>query len=161
MTEELRRVVAGVFQRKGREAMTRTEFKHGLSLDLGWFPPAGARTVLERALQTGMLSELGEELRPTFDLHTVEIPLGWRPGGTREERPEPFVDRAFRVVEGRMGRERFEQEVQAVIAGSGGLLLPSAAALIVVHRHGGHAPELLEEAARELTPPGEARAGSP
>lgn len=74
----LERVVAHVFRKKGK-VTSISEFVFALSLDLKWFSPDQAESVLTNAERRGLVQITGEVVEPLFDIHSVEIPLDFRP----------------------------------------------------------------------------------
>ncbi len=85
----LERVVAHVFRKKGK-VTSISEFVFALSLDLKWFSPDQAESVLANAERRGLVRITGEVVEPLFDIHSVEIPIDFRPDQSvmdREERP--------------------------------------------------------------------------
>jgi len=49
------------------------------ALDMQWFSPESAESVLASLLKGGWIGEDDGVLRPTLDISKIEIPLGWRP----------------------------------------------------------------------------------
>ena len=76
---DLARSLAFAFRRKGADAMPGSELRHLLAFDLRWFAPEDAKKVVLRALETGLLVQEGDDVRPSFDLGAVQIPLNFRP----------------------------------------------------------------------------------
>lgn len=77
--------VAMPFRKRGKNALTTSEFIFALSLDLGWFSPEQAKEVLNKAKNNGLLSIKDDEISPNFDFTTIEIPLGFKPDLKTEE----------------------------------------------------------------------------
>ncbi|NOQ29446.1 MAG: DUF2240 family protein [Methanosarcinales archaeon] len=85
----LEQVVAHVFRKKGK-VTSISEFVFALSLDLKWFSPDQAESVLTNAEQQGFVRITDEVVEPLFDIHSVEIPIDFRPDPSimdRQERP--------------------------------------------------------------------------
>ncbi len=101
MVEELRRALALLFRRKGRDTLTEREFVLGASMDLRWFPPRDAQKLLEAALRSGLLVQEGGSLKPTFELAAEEIPLDFRPS-TEVLRAAPRPEDLFLIILGRV-----------------------------------------------------------
>jgi hypothetical protein len=74
----LEQVVAHIFRKKGK-VTSISEFVFALSLDLKWFSPDQAESVLTNAEQRGLVRITGEVVEPLFDIHSVEIPVDFRP----------------------------------------------------------------------------------
>lgn len=84
---ELAQVVAYVFRHQPKERLGRNEFKQFLAFRLNWFPPAQAAQLLERALASGLLVAQEDHVRPGFDVHSVELPVAFRPTARALEEP--------------------------------------------------------------------------
>ncbi|MDD2777414.1 MAG: DUF2240 family protein [Methanocellales archaeon] len=82
---DMMQTVAMPFRKRGKNALTTSEFIFALSLDLGWFSPEQAKEVLNKAKNDGLVSIEDDEISPNFDFKTIEIPLGFRPDLKREQ----------------------------------------------------------------------------
>ncbi|MDY6965888.1 MAG: DUF2240 family protein [Halobacteriota archaeon] len=71
--------VAQPFKKLGKDALTIDEFIFALSLDLEWFTPEEARSLLHQAVSSGLLIMDGEDLKPNFKLKSVKRPADFRP----------------------------------------------------------------------------------
>src|SRR5450759_4536364 len=76
---ELTYTVSMPFKRKGKEQLKDMEFVMALSMDLKWFTPEQAKSVLSEAQRSGLLKRDGELVRPSFDISKIEIPSGFKP----------------------------------------------------------------------------------
>jgi hypothetical protein len=76
---ELTYTVSMPFKRKGKEGLKDMEFVMALSMDLKWFTPEQAKSVLAEALRSGLLKRDGDLVRPSFDISKLEIPSGFKP----------------------------------------------------------------------------------
>lgn len=97
---ELTYTVSMPFKRKGKETLKDMEFVMALSMDLKWFTPEQARSVLAESLKSGLLKREGESVRPSFDITKIEIPTGFKPD----------------VVE---KKSVFEKVIERIMAGTG------------------------------------------
>lgn len=78
--EDLRCLVAFLFQRSGRRSLSENELANAASLDLKWFAPKAARNLMAGLVRAGWLVRDEEgELEPAFDVKTVKVPMGFRP----------------------------------------------------------------------------------
>ncbi len=68
------------FKRKGKEVLKDSEFILVLAIDLNWFNPEEAKNILNYAEREGFIKRDGEMVAPAFDISSVEIPPGFRPG---------------------------------------------------------------------------------
>ncbi|HET6405231.1 MAG TPA: DUF2240 family protein [Candidatus Thermoplasmatota archaeon] len=80
MTSDLARAIAFAFRRKGVDAMPGGDLRLLLAYDLRWFAPEDAKRCVHRAVEAGLLREENGALRPSFDVHAIDIPLNFRPG---------------------------------------------------------------------------------
>ena len=87
----LEQVVAHVFRKKGK-VTSISEFVFALSLDLKWFSPDQAESVLANAEQRELVRITGEVVEPLFDIHSVEIPIDFRPDQSIMDREERSID---------------------------------------------------------------------
>ncbi len=76
---ELKRSIAVLFKRKGREFLTEREFVFSASMDLRWFTPKDAQRLLDAGLSGGFLTRRNGNIFPTFDFGEVQVPLDYRP----------------------------------------------------------------------------------
>lgn len=77
--EDLKRTIALLFRRKGRERMTEREFVLSASMDLRWFPPKEAQRLLDLSVKRGFLTLAEGGVEPTFDVKALEVPLAFVP----------------------------------------------------------------------------------
>jgi hypothetical protein len=87
----LEQVVAHVFRKKGK-VTSISEFVFALSLDLKWFSPDQAESVLTNAERRGLVRITDEVVEPLFDIHSVEIPIDFRPDQSIMDREERSID---------------------------------------------------------------------
>jgi hypothetical protein len=90
--EELKRTLALLFRRKGRDRLTEKEFVFSASMDLRWFSPKEAQRLLRLGLEARLLEAEDGELRPTFDVDGMVIPLDFVPSGEVLATPPPSGD---------------------------------------------------------------------
>lgn len=76
---ELKRSIAMLFRRKGKDFLTEREFVFSASMDLRWFSPKDAQRLLDAGLSGGFLQRKNGNIFPTFDFHEIEIPLDYKP----------------------------------------------------------------------------------
>lgn len=79
MSDDLRCAVAMLFRQSGRRSMSEKEFLFGASIDLRWLPYPQAQKMLDAAKAAGLVKMEGGALKPTFEVSSVEIPVGFRP----------------------------------------------------------------------------------
>jgi len=98
--EDLRKAIALLFRRKGRDAMSEKEFVLSASMDLRWFPPREAQKLLQRGLETKLLEANAGVLRTTFDVASVDVPRDFTPTPDLLEVSTPVAEDLFvRIVD--------------------------------------------------------------
>lgn len=80
--EDLRKAVALLFKRKGKEALTEKEFVFSASMDMRWFSPKEAQRLLDLSREAGLVSLEGGQLVPTFDVRNVKTPMDFTPSAS-------------------------------------------------------------------------------
>jgi hypothetical protein len=95
---ELTYTVSMPFKRKGKESLKDMEFVMALSIDLKWFTPDQARSVLAEAQRSGLLKRDGELVRPSFDISKIEIPSGFKPETLAIEKKTVFERVIERII---------------------------------------------------------------
>jgi hypothetical protein len=86
------------FKRKGTEVLKDMEFVMALSMDLKWFTPEQAKSVLAEAQISGLLKRDGDLLRPSFDISKIEIPSGFKPQTVAIEKKTVFERVIERII---------------------------------------------------------------
>lgn len=79
MDEEKKIIIAFLFKRSGKKEVKASDLYLTLSLELAWFSSQHAKQFIEQAIQQNFLEKKNDLLTPTFDISTVEIPVGFRP----------------------------------------------------------------------------------
>ena len=97
---ELTYIVSMPFKRKGKETLKESEFVLALAIDLNWFNPEQARSILDSAEKEGLLKRDGEFIRTVFDISTVEIPPGFKPESNVPEKKPVFERTIERIMLG-------------------------------------------------------------
>jgi hypothetical protein len=95
---ELTYTVSMPFKRKGKEQLKDMEFVMALSMDLKWFTPEQAKSVLSEAQRSGLLKRDGELVRPSFDISKIEIPSGFKPETVAIEKKTIFEKVIERII---------------------------------------------------------------
>ncbi len=151
--DEMKLTVASVFKRAGKQALSENEMRFALSMDLNWFAPSEAKAIVDAAVECGMLIKTQEGLKPPFDLASVDVPLGFRPGkeALACAAPAPSRDIFKEIAESVSAKEGLEEseivaEINKEIEAFGGLLDSRAAAVIVAAKHGMDAKQYAEDA---------------
>jgi len=95
---ELTYTVSMPFKRKGKEVLKDMEFVMALSMDLKWFTPDQAKSVLAEAQRSGLLKRDGELVRPSFDISKIGIPSGFKPEKVAIEKKTIFEKVIERII---------------------------------------------------------------
>lgn len=140
--------VAAPFRGRGRESLAESEFVVALSLDRGWFSPNQAKRLLSVAAGEGLLAQEGDDLRPTFDVESVEIPEDFTPAESLLQGRSVFEQVLDACVEA--GEEKRE-----AVAGINALqrslaVTVEAAAVLYAHRQGIDVRNAAERACTDL-----------
>jgi len=141
------------FLRKGKEILKESEFVLALSIDLHWFSPEQAKTVLSEAEKSGLLKREGEFIKPSFDLSEVEIPSGFKPEPGNFEKKTVF-DRIIDRVTSGTGLDK--RKVIALINKKqeelAKMVVIEVSAILVALEQGVMVDDLIEEEYEALTP---------
>lgn len=76
---ELKKTVAFLFKRKGKDVIQEKDLKLSISFELHWFSPQSADDLILNAIKQGYLVKIDNGLKPNFDYKKEEIPFGFRP----------------------------------------------------------------------------------
>lgn len=143
---DLTYIVSMPFKRKGKEALKESEFVLALSIDLNWFNPEQAKTVLSDAEKSGLLKKEGDIIRPSFDISRVELPSGFKPESSifdKENMFDRIIDRIIinsgidkRKIIAQINKKQEELAKQVVI---------EVSAILVAIEHGVMMDDLIEE----------------
>lgn len=81
MTSQAELVIAFVFNRSGKTELSFSDMYLTLSMELNWFTPEDAKDFLEKAIEEKILTKKNNQIRPSFDISKIEIPVGYAPKG--------------------------------------------------------------------------------
>ena len=144
----LKQVISYVFRKKGG-TISISEFVFALSLDLKWFSPDQAESVLKTAENEGLVQITGDMVEPLLDPNSVEIPIDFKPDQSifAEKAAETIFDQVIDRLQstGAMGRSeivRIINEKQNDL----GIVETDATALLVARMHGIDVTDLIDEA---------------
>jgi len=159
MNSEAEIIIAFVFKRSGKTALTEPEIYLPLSLELGWFPSQQAKSFVTYALKQKLLVKKGALLSPTFDSGKITIPLGFHPTKTsfeaeeKEGAPEekaPVLDTIIHRI-----REKTKRSQKDIIAKIREIeqekkILSEVAALVVAKEYDVDVTDFLDKVDRAL-----------
>ena len=147
--------VAAPFKQMHRGELDRSQFVFFLALDRKWMNVDQANVVLRLAVSAGLL-KMGEgKISPLFDVSSVAIPLGFRPGPEVFEAQDPCSDLIARIASatGRPANEVIAEMNRVIDREFDGKLRAGAAAVLLARRHSvawqNLLPALLESILRE------------
>lgn len=129
--------VAAPFKQMHVKELERNQFVFFLALDRKWLNVEQANAILRLGTSAGLLGVHDGKIVPLFDLASVTVPLGFRPGPDVLEAPDPLRDLVARIASS-SGREANEvaAEMNGVIEGEfDGKLRPEAAAVLLARRY--------------------------
>ena len=103
--EELRKSLAYLFQRKGKNVLSEKELTMSVSMDLGWFSPEEAKRLIDVGLELKLLSKDNEGLSPTFDYEALTLPIDFSPSRNilEVESQEPLLLAIVRNIQDKTG----------------------------------------------------------
>ncbi|MFQ5919084.1 MAG: DUF2240 family protein [Thermoplasmata archaeon] len=110
--EDLRRTIALLFRRKGRERMSEREFVLSASMDLRWFPPKEAQQLLDLGVKKGLVTLEEGDVEPGFDLAAVEVPLSFVPTAEVLQDPGDLFDRILDEITRSVSRPKKDLAAQ-------------------------------------------------
>ncbi len=105
--EGLKKTIAVLFRRKGKEILTEKEFVFSASIDMRWFSPKAAQRLLDLSLSLNLLSKNNGELRPNFDIDSVSVPMDFKPG---EDVFQAKAEDLFSDMMARLGQSSLKRE---------------------------------------------------
>ena len=144
----LRRAVAAPFRQRGVERLPESEFVVALSLDRDWFSPDQAKRLIDVATGEGLLDQVDDDVRVTFDAAGVDLPEEFRPDESVLQQRSTFEQLLDRVVDTGTDKQTAVAEInrlQAELA-----ISIEAAAALYARRQGVDVENLARRAGREL-----------
>lgn len=140
----LRIAVAAPFKQMHRSDLDKNQFVFFLALDRKWMNVDQAHAVLRLAASSGLVRIDGGKVSPLFDVSSVTIPLGFRPGEEIFSSPDPCHDLVARIA-AQTGRTENEvvAEMNRTIEEFDGNLRAEAAAVLLARTYGVEWSDLL------------------
>lgn len=137
--------IAAPFRHARKDQLKKNEIVYFLSFKQHWMNIDQANILISRAEEEGLVTLEGDMIRPLFDISTIEIPLGYRPGSAVFERSDPVDDLLSRISQhsGIPLAELVAEQNQIVMEKFGGTLRSEAAVVIMAKRHGVEFKDLL------------------
>ena len=88
MTSQAEKILAFVFKRSGKTELSFSDIYLTLSMELHWFKPEEAKDFVNRSLEEKLITKKNEQIRPSFDISKIDIPLDFSPKGKLFEEKE-------------------------------------------------------------------------
>ena len=117
--------------------MRKNELVYYYALDRKWMSTEQANLLLRRAEEDGLLGQENNVYVPRFDIGSVTIPIGFKPGSGIFERNDPVQELIGRIV-----KTKNLQETEIVAEMNGiikeefdGNLIPPAALVILAKKY--------------------------
>lgn len=145
--EDLKKLIAFIFQRSGKEKMKEKDIYMSLSFELGWMTPGQGKKVVEKALELNLVRREGEKIIPNFDYREIEIPLGFKFDEEKlEEMEKDLLSKIIsKIVRNtKIGEKKIREEIRNISENLE--IYPEIAALVVAKRKGIDIREFIEEA---------------
>ena len=106
MGEEPKTALAALFQMRGRDTITESDFVFDASMKLRWFTPKEAQRLMQIGVDRGLLRASSGNIRASFDVGEVAVPVNYRPGPdvlAAPVRPADLFTRLLSRVQGATG----------------------------------------------------------
>ena len=130
-------ILAAAFRHARKERLKKSEIIYFLAFDRHWMNIEQANLLLSRADEEGLIEYEGDMIRPTFDISSVEIPIGFKPSSAIFERSDPYQDLLGRIVaETEQPAHVLVSEMNALIQKDfDGNLRPEAAIVVLAKKY--------------------------
>ena len=139
------------FKRKGTDSIKENEFIMALSMDLNWFKPETAKTFIQTTVDSGIITREEGMLKAQFDIHGVQIPMGFKPDVSLFEEKDVF-EQIIECIQSNTGSEK--QKIIATInkkrEKTGGLFTIEVLGILVAREMGIEVNDLIEKSYRNL-----------
>ena len=142
MDDEGKIILAFLFNRSGKTALTESEMYLPLSMELGWFSTKEAQVFVNQAIQQELLVKKDGVLQPSFAVGQVAIPVGFTPSKKfitnekqEEKKEEDVVHHLAAFVSEKTGRDekKILNEIKQIEKEKH--IVPAVAALLVAKRY--------------------------
>ena len=148
MVDETQIVLAFLFKRSGKTTVKESELYLPLSLELGWFTASQAHQFVQNALQQGFLQKENDHVTPSFDINSVDVPVGFKPTQTSfhikktQQKPDSLSQVSSDLLQKLLhhikqhsttSHQTLQKELEKIIEEKN--LLPEIAALILGRQH--------------------------
>ena len=153
MTTEAHIIIAFLYKRSGKPVLTESDLYLSLSMDLGWMTTTDAKTFVRQALDTSLLEQNEQGLKPTFDINTIQIPHGFIPKPPTQQKPnkpENLLDRILTTINSHTKLPIDTLLSETISLAQEKNVTREVAALWVAHRHDVNVSALYDETQQHL-----------
>ena len=81
--DEAKIILAFLFKRSGKNQVKEAELYLPLSLELKWLSSSQANQFVQYCIHNKLLKKVDNAVTPTFEVKTIEIPVGFQPSTTQ------------------------------------------------------------------------------
>ncbi len=151
MDSETKIIIAFLFNRSGKTALTEAELYLPLSMELGWLSTKEAQGFVKSALQQDLLVKKDGLLHPNFSLEKISIPLNFAPSKklfcetTTQEQGQPLINRLIGRICAHTTLNQPDIEEEITKEGKKKDLLLEVAALSVARKYDVDVSDVLTE----------------
>lgn len=145
--KELKKLMAFLFQKSGKERLSEKEIYNMLSFQLGWMSPKEGRKAIEIAIEKKIVRKENDEIIPNFDYMEVEVPLGFKfDGEMLEKMCKDLLSRIIdKILENSdFGEKRIREEIRKLSDSMD--IYPEIAALLLAKKIDIDIEEFIKEA---------------
>lgn len=145
--KELKKLMAFLFQRGGKERLNEKDIYNMLSFQLGWMSPKEGRKAIEMAIEKNIVRKENDEIIPNFDYKEIEIPLGFKFDGEMLEKiSKDLLSRIIdKILENSdFGEKRIREEIRKLSDSMD--IYPEIAALLLAKKIDIDIEEFIKEA---------------
>ncbi len=149
--EEIKKLIAFVFQRAGKESMKEKDFYMTLAFQLGWLTPGEGLKIIEHAIEQNLLIKKGDEITPAFDFREEDIPLGFKfDSKSLQEMEKELLPRILGKImrEKKIGEKGLKNEIEKKAEKLG--VYAEIAAMVVAKEKGVDVDEFMDDAKKFL-----------
>ena len=103
--DELLYTAAAFFRNAGKNTVAENEFVMDISMRFKWMVPSDAKVLLDVLADSGYVERDGGFVRPKFDVHGTDVPLGFRPPADMLKGKRPKKHEDAKAGTGKSGKE--------------------------------------------------------
>lgn len=151
MESEAKIIIAFLFNRSGKTALTESELYLPLSMELGWLSTKEAQGFVKSAIQQGLLVKQDGRIQPNFPVEKIIIPLNFVPSKKLfcetigQEQGQPLITRIIARICAETSLKQQDIEEEITKEGREKNILAEVAGLYVARKYNVDVRELLTE----------------